>query len=134
MSWQKITLPLTMEIDPNVVQIGKLGWAAYDRTNRPEGFAMFHATRGSKGDLDDKFIVYLSPVAAESCTEIAESFTLEPCDVPARDEPNIAFVFGDPRVMSALKDKFEPEPGSVEWARAEAMRAEREAADPQPNV
>ena len=62
------------------------------------------------------------PVASELCTEIAERYTLEPCDVPARDEPDAAFVFGDPLVKGWLKDKFEPEPGSVEWKRAEAAK------------
>jgi len=30
MSWHKIVIPLTTEIDPDVVQIGKLGWACYE--------------------------------------------------------------------------------------------------------
>lgn len=126
MSWHKITLPLNVEIDPDVVRLGDLAKAVYAKENKPEGFAMFHATRGSEGELDDKFLVYLSPVAAKLCTEIAETYTLEPCETPARDEPDIAFVFGDPRVMGQLKDKFEPVPGTIEWKHAETIRA-REA-------
>lgn len=126
MSWHKITLPLNMEIDPEVVRIGDLAKAVYAKENTPEGFAMFHATRGSEGESDDKFLVYLSPVAAQMCTEIAENYTLEPCDTPARDEPHMAFVFGDPRVMAQLKDKFEPEPGTIEWKHAEIIRAQQE--------
>jgi hypothetical protein len=122
MSWHKITLKLLPEIDPQVVEIGKLGWEVFERENEPAGFAMLHATRASENDMDDKFLVYLSPVASELCTEIAERYTLEPCDVPARDEPDAAWVFGDPLVKGWLKDKFEPEPGSVEWNRAEAAK------------
>lgn len=130
MSWHKITLPLiTDAIDPKVVRIGDMAKEVYARENQPQGFAMFHATRGSEGGHEDKFLIYLSPVASQLCPEIAEQFTVEPCDVPARDEPDIAFVFGDPRVMSQLKDKFEPEPGTVEWtwAQEKQRRAEEEA-------
>ena len=122
MSWHKITLKLLPHIDPQVVEIGKLGWDVFERENKPAGFAMLHATRASETDMDDTFLVYLSPVASELCTEIAERYTLEPCDVPARDEPDAAWVFGDPLVKGWLKDKFEPEPGSVEWKRAEAAK------------
>jgi hypothetical protein len=107
MSWHRIVLPLTVEIDPEVVRIGKLGLECYERENKPVGFAMFHATRGSEGGLDDKRIVYLTPVAAELCKEIAENYQLEPCERPARDEPDIAYVFGDPRMMGQLQDKYE---------------------------
>lgn len=129
MSWHKITLPLiTHMIDPNVVQIGNISMAIWDRENRPAGFAMFHATRGSEGERDDKLLVYLTPVAAELCAAdiAAAGFTVEPCGVPARDEPNAAFVFGDPRMMSELKEYFEPETGTVEWDRAQALRKEFE--------
>lgn len=103
MSWHRIVLPIMLEINPQVVEIGKLGWACFERENKPEGFAMFHATEGSGSGPDDKFIVYLSPRATELCTEIAESYTLEPCEVPANDEPNMIYVFGDPRVMGQLR-------------------------------
>lgn len=126
MSWHKITLPLiTDDIDPKVVEIGNLAKDVYARENKPKGFGMFHATRGSKGGHEDKFLVYLTPVASELCKEIiAEKYTVEPCDTPARDEPDVAFVFGDPLTMSMLKDKFEPEPGTVEWERAEEYKAQ----------
>ena len=103
MSWHKITLKLLPHIDPQVVEIGKLGWEVFERENKPAGFAMLHATRASETDMDDTFLVYLSPVASELCTEIAERYTLEPCDVPARDEPDAAWVFGDPLVKGWLK-------------------------------
>ena len=124
MSWHKITLPLvTDDIDPNVVEIGDMAKAVYARENKPKGFGMFHATRGSRGGHEDKFLVYLTPVASELCNEIiAEKFTVEPCDTPARDEPDVAFVFGDPLTMGMLKDKFEPPPGTVEYERAEEYR------------
>jgi hypothetical protein len=112
MQWHKITLPLTMEIDPQVVEIGNLAKECYERENRPEGFGMLHATRGSEGGLHDTRLVYLSPVASELCSEIAELYPLEPCDVPACDEPNMAWVFGDARVMGQLKAKYEPAPVS----------------------
>lgn len=124
MSWYKITFPLTTDIDPRVVEIGKLAWDVYERENKPAGFAMVHATRGSWDETDEKRLVYLSPVAAELCNEIKEKYTLEPCDVPACDEPDAHWVFGDPLVKSQLKEHFEPEPGTVEAARAEAKRAE----------
>ncbi len=107
MSWHKIVLPLSTDIDPTVVEIGKLGWACYEKENKPVGFAMFHATEGSEDGMDDKRIVYLSPVAASLCREIAESYPLEPCEVPARDEPDIAFVFGDPRMMGELQESYQ---------------------------
>ena len=125
MSWHKITLPLSMEIDPNVVKIGDMAKAIFARENKPDGFGMFHATRGSKGGYEDKFLVYLTPVASELCRqEIGESFTLEPCDVPARDEPHMSWVFGDPRSKNLLKDKFEPPPGTFEWQIAEDYKAQ----------
>src|SRR5512145_1615855 len=126
MSWHKITLPLISDnIDSNVVEIGDMAKAIYARENQPEGFGMYHATRGSKGGHEDKFLVYLTPVASELCNEtIAEKFTVEPCDAPARDEPDIAWVFGDARTKNMLKDKFEPEPGTWEHERAEEYKAQ----------
>ena len=47
---------------------------------------------------------------------IGERYTLEPCDVPARDEPGIIWVFGDPLVMRQLKDKWEPEVEAAQTA------------------
>ena len=121
MSWHKITLPLIPDdIDPNVVEIGEMAKEIYARENKPDGFGMYHATRGSKGGYEDKFLVYLTPVASELCNErISEKFTLEPCDTPARDEPDITWVFGDARTKNLLKDKFEPEPGTWEYERVE---------------
>ena len=107
MSWQRIVLPFNTEIDPDMVRIGKMGWECFEKENKPAGFAMFHATEPGETEADDKWIVYLSPVAASLCTEIAENYKLEPCDTPARDEPNIAYVFGDPRVMNDLQDSYE---------------------------
>ena len=128
MSWHKITLPLLTDIDPKVVEIGKLVYDVYEKENKPGGFAMFHATRGSEKGLNDKQLIYLSPVAAELCREvISEKYELEACGVPARDEPDMAYVSGDPLVMKDLKEKFEPEPGTVEWDREqERLRLERE--------
>lgn len=108
MSWHKITLPLTMEIDPKVVEIGDIARACYERENKPKGFGMLHATRPGAGGYDTR-LVYLSPVASELCREVGELYTLEPCDVPARDEPNMMWCFGDPLVMGMLRDKYEPE-------------------------
>ena len=107
MSWHKIVLPFTTKIDPDVVQIGKLGWACYERENKPAGFAMFHATEGGEDGLNDKWVVYLSPIAGSLCSEIQESYKVEPCDVPARDEPNMAFVFGDPLMMGQLQESYQ---------------------------
>lgn len=128
MPWHKVTLPLiTDNMDPNIVEIGNMAKAIFARENRPEGFGMFHATRGSKGGHEDKFLIYLTPVASELCNEtIAEKFPVEVCDTPARDEPDIAYVFGDPRTMGLLKDKFEPEPGTWEYERAEEYRIQME--------
>ena len=111
MSWYKITLPLKSDgIDPEVVALGQLGWACYDKANRPAGYAMFHASRSTDGILSDKFLIYLSPVATEVCrSEIPHGYTLEPCEVPACDEPDIAFVLGDPLVMGHLQKKWQPE-------------------------
>lgn len=104
MSWQRIVLPFTTETNPDMVEIGKVAWECYRNEKQPEGFAMFHATEGpGKGDEEDKFIVYFSPVAAAACSEAVSNYTLEPCEVPHHNEPNIAFVLGDPRVMNALR-------------------------------
>jgi hypothetical protein len=105
------------EIDPKVVEIGDLARACYEKENKPAGFGMFHASRGSNPNEHDTRFVYLSPVAYEVCREaIGERYTLEPCDVPARDEPGIIWVFGDPRVMGHLKDKWEPEAEAAQTA------------------
>ena len=112
MSWHKITLPINSmkEIDPKVVEIGDLARERWEDENKPAGFGMFHASRGSDPNEHDTRFVYFSPVASELCREVlSENFTLEPCDVPARDEPGIIWVFGDPLVMGMLKDKWEPE-------------------------
>jgi hypothetical protein len=103
MSWKRIVLPLRMEICPDTVQIGKLAWECYQREKQPKGFAMFHATIGSEGGLDDKRIVYFSPVAASLCTEVKENYEWEPCEVPFHNEPDMAFVFGDPLMMGQLR-------------------------------
>jgi hypothetical protein len=125
MSWYKITFPLmTTENDPKVVDIGKIAWDVFEKENKPAGFAMLHATRGSFDEMNDLRIVYLSPVAAELCTEVKEKYTLEPCDVPSRFEPDIHWIFGDPLVKNELRETFEPEPGTVEAARLEAHLAE----------
>jgi hypothetical protein len=110
MSWHKITLPIPpmKQIDPKVVEIGELAKACYEKENKPAGFGMLHASRGDNPHEHDTRIIYLSPVASDLCREaIGESYTLEPCDVPARDEPGLIWVFGDPLVMGMLKDKFE---------------------------
>jgi len=107
------------DIDPKVVEIGELAWACYEKQNKPAGFGMFHASRGSDPMEHDTRFVYLSPVAYEVCGEvIGERYTLEPCDVPARDEPGMIWVFGDPLVMGHLKDKWEPEVEKAEEERA----------------
>jgi len=111
MSWHKITLPIPpmKEIDPKVVEIGDLARERWMGENKPAGFGMLHASRGSDPNEHDTRFVYLSPVATELCREALSDYTLEPCDVPARDEPGIIWVFGDPLVMGMLKDKWEPE-------------------------
>ena len=104
MSWQRIVLPFTTETSPDMVEIGKRAWECYYQEKEPAGFAMFHATEGpGRGDHEDYFIVYFSPVAATACSAAVSDYTLEPCEVPHHNEPNIAFVFGDPKVMGALR-------------------------------
>ena len=103
MSWQRIVLPFTVDINPDMVEIGKRAWECY-QAQKPEGFAMFHATEGpGEGDDRDHFIVYFSPVAAQACGAAVSDYTMEPCEVPHHNEPNIAFVLGDPRVMNELR-------------------------------
>lgn len=112
MSWHKITLPIPpmKEIDPKVVEIGDLAKDRWAEENKPAGFGMLHASRGSDPMEHDTRLIYLSPVASEVCREVlSENYTLEPCDVPARDEPGIIWVFGDPLVMGMLKDRWEPD-------------------------
>ncbi|HEX3253670.1 MAG TPA: hypothetical protein VHS05_29820 [Pyrinomonadaceae bacterium] len=78
--------------------------------NKPAGFGMLHASRGDDQLEHDTRFIYLSPVASEVCREVlSKNYTLEPCDVPARDEPGIIWVFGDPLVMGMLKERWEPE-------------------------
>lgn len=105
MSWNRIVLPFRVDICPHTVEIGKMAWECYRRANEPDGFAMFHACSGpGDGDVEDRRIVYFSPVASEVCREISEKYPFEPCQPPARDEPNMAYVFGDPRVMGQLRE------------------------------
>jgi hypothetical protein len=97
------------QTDPQVVEIGDIARECYLK-NKPAGFGMLHASRGSNPNEHDTRFIYLSPVASEVCREaIGEQYTLEPCDVPARDEPGLIWVFGDPLVMGMLADKYEPE-------------------------
>ena len=118
MSWHKITLPLTKHIDLKVVEIGDLAKECYERENKPAGFGMFHATRGSDPMEHDTRIVYLSPVASEVCREvIGDHYTLEPCDVPFNDEPNMIWVFGDPLVMGHLRTNWTPEADASQAAQ-----------------
>ena len=107
MSWNRIVLPLTGDDSPETVEIGTLGWEVYRREMEPAGFAMFHVTLTDERDRQVERIVYLSPVAASLCRNIAEKYPVEPCKTPARDEPNIAFVFGDPRMMGQLRDSMD---------------------------
>ena len=112
MSWHKITLPIPpmKQIDPQVVEIGEIAKTCYENENKPAGFGMLHASRGDNPNEHDTRFIYLSPVAYEMCREaIGEHYTLEPCEVPARDEPGIIWVFGDPQVMGMLRDRYEPE-------------------------
>jgi len=125
MSWNRITLPLEYDIkdavDPRVVEIGNIGWACYDKANRPAGFAMFHAARGTD-NYTHTFVIYLSPLTSELCKEeiekASENYKLVPCEAPFRDEPYVSFVFGDPLVMGWLRDKYEPELDEVPQASA----------------
>ena len=120
MSWHKITRPLTLEIDPEVVRIGKIVWECFEKEKKPQGFAMFHATRGSEDGLHDTRLVYLTPLATELCREGLTGYTLEACDTPARDEPDMAYVFGDPLMMGQLKEKYDPEAEANESPKAQA--------------
>jgi hypothetical protein len=107
MSWNRILLPLQMDNCPDTIEIGNLGWEVYRREKEPAGFAMFHASiLNERGDPETR-VVYLSPVAASLCQNIAEKYPCEPCKAPARDEPNMAFVFGDPRMMGQLRDSID---------------------------
>ena len=119
MSWHKITLPIPSmkDIDPKVVEIGDLVRECWIRENKPAGFGMLHASRGDNPEEHDTRFVYLSPVAYELCHEALGDYTLEPCDVPARDEPGIIWVFGDPLVMGMLKDKWEDPEAEIEAAQ-----------------
>jgi hypothetical protein len=107
MSWNRILLPLEMDNCPDTIEIGNLGWEVYRREKEPAGFAMFHASILNDEGLPDRRVIYLSPVAASLCKNIAEKYPCEPCKAPARDEPNMAFVFGDPRMMGQLRDSVD---------------------------
>ena len=107
MSWNRILLPMKPEIEPDIKKIGEIAWDIFLREKKPAGFGMLHACTGNGDGTDDKFIVYLSPVASELCGEIAEKYPFEECRVPARDEPHIAWVFGDPMVKGYLRDSVD---------------------------
>ena len=106
MSWHKTTFPSTTETNPDVVHIGKLATEVFLREDKPQGFGMFHAKRGIPDQPGAILIVYLSPVASEKCPEIFESYTLEPCEAPARDEQDMAWVLGDPWTKILLREWF----------------------------
>jgi len=131
MSWHKIEFPSTTETNPDVVNIGKLAADAFLRENKPQGFGMFHAKRGIPDQPGAILIVYLSPVASEKCPEIFESYTLEPCEAPARDEQDMAWVLGDPWTKILLREWFvEPvlRPTEEEEELAAAQQAQTEEA------
>jgi len=107
MSWNRIVLPITGDHSPETIEIGNLGWEVYRREKEPAGFAMFHVTINDTAGRPVERIVYLSPVASSLCENIAEKYSLEPCKAPARDESNIAFVFGDPRTMGQLRESMD---------------------------
>jgi hypothetical protein len=108
MSWQKITLPLIVGTDPDVVRIGDLAREIYLSKDKPAGFAMFHSMRGSAGQRNDTRLVYFTPVAAELCSSLGEDYKFEACEIPACDEPDMAFVFGDPLMMGQLQPTWTP--------------------------
>jgi hypothetical protein len=109
MSWNRILLSLKDETcQESIVDIGNRAWDCYRREKEPAGFAMFHATDSlANGGLGDEFIVYLTPVASSVCSEISDKYPFEKCQIPARDEPNMAFVFGDPRMMGNLRESVD---------------------------
>ena len=107
MSWNRIVLPMEDDPNPETIEIGNMGWEVYRREKEPAGFAMFHVTFADETGRKYERIVYLSPIASELCRNIAEKYSLEPCKPPARDESNIMFVFGDPRMMGQLRDSVE---------------------------
>ena len=109
MSWHKTTFPSTSADHPDVLNVGKLCTESFLKENKPHGFGMFHAKRGIPDAEGAILIVYLSPVASEVCKEVFESYTFEPCQAPARNEQNIAFVVGDPWTMTLLREWFEDE-------------------------
>ena len=131
MSWHKIEFPSTTETNPDVVNIGKLATDAFLRDDKPQGFGMFHAKRGIPDQPGSIIIVYLSPVASEMCPEIMESYTWEPCEAPARDEQDMAWVLGDPWTKILLKEWFvEPvlRPTAEEEELAAAQQTQTEEA------
>ena len=82
-----------------------------------------------------KLIVYLSPVASEMCPEIFESYELEPCEAPARDEQDMAWVLGDPWTKILLREWFvepQPRPTAEEEELAAAQEAQTEERSKQP--
>ena len=127
MSWHRIVLPFTTEIDPTVVEIGKLAWERYLQEGKPVGFGMFHATEANAA-REEFWVIYLTPVAASVCSEIGKTYKAEPCDVPARDEPIMAYVFGDPRTMSLLQESYEAKLAAQAAATAPANAAANSAA------
>jgi hypothetical protein len=135
MSWHKTTCPSTSADNPDVLRIGKLGAEAFLRENKPQGFGMFHAKRGIPDQPGSILIVYLSPVASELCPEIFESYEFEPCEAPARDEQDMAWVLGDPWTKILLREWFvEPQlrPTAEEEELAAAQQAQTEEAQQAP--
>ena len=128
MSWHKTTFPSTSADHPDVLNIGKLGTEAFYKANKPQGFGMFHAKRGVPDQPGAILIVYLSPVASEACPEIFENYKFEPCEAPARNEQNIAFVVGDPWTMTLLREWFEDErPLTLTEEERQALEAAKQA-------
>ena len=129
MSWHKTTFPSTSEHHPDVINVGKLVTDAFYKAEKPQGFGMFHAKRGIPDQPGAILIVYLSPVASELCPEIFESYKFEPCEAPARNEQDIAFVVGDPWSMSLLQEWFGGErPLMLTDEERQAMEAEKQQA------
>jgi hypothetical protein len=106
MSWHKIAFPSTTDDNPDVLKIGQLAGEGFFRADKPQGFGMYHAKRGVPNQPDAIIIVYLSPVACEVCPEIFESYKFEPCEAPALNEQDIAFVIGDPWSKTLLQEWY----------------------------
>ena len=93
MSWYKVVIPqeqlytLKLQDEFNEVMVANLGKSQY--------VAIFT----EPNEVDDHYVYYFTPQAAEKCKALLLKYSAEPCDIP---KSHINLVAGDSKAKSLL--------------------------------